>query len=165
MLITEKNSLQLFGHDIYMAAKPTSNNLETFLDFMSDRNIPTIVPLLPIQDIYLIYGFNLLEVYEDSNLNVIHYPIEDFYTPDDLETFDYFLSEIGDHLRHGNILIHCSAGLGRTGLVTAALLIKYRQYDFKKAIEIVRESRWGAVETSFQKTFLYQYDYYSNGER
>ncbi len=164
MLIME-NGLQLFGHNIYMSAKPTEKNLEKYINFMKTNGVGTVIPLLPIQDIYRIYGFDLLEVYEDSNLEVIHFPIEDFSTPDDLNLFDYFINDVGESLQRTNILIHCSAGLGRTGLVTAALLVKYNKYDSQKAIEIVRKSRWGTVETPEQEKFLAQYDYYLNGDR
>jgi len=163
MLIME--SLKLFGHDIYMSAKPTVKNLEVFLNFTKKKDIKTIVPLLPIQDIYRMYGFDLIEVYEDFDLAVIHYPIKDFSTPANLKMFDYFISDIGDSLQFSNILIHCSAGLGRTGLVTAALLIKYRQYSSTQAIITVRKSRWGAIETPEQEFFLRTYDYYLNGDQ
>ena len=161
MMITE--SLQLFGHDIYMSAKPTKTNLEIFLGFMERNNVESIVPLMPIQDIYQFYGYDLIEVYEDSNLNVIHYPIDDYDVPQDFKTFDYFLNEIGEALQQSSVLIHCSAGLGRTGLVTAALLIKYKEYGAKHAIDAVRKSRYGTVETLEQEMFLAKYDYYING--
>jgi len=165
MLVTERSSLQLFGHSIYMSAKPTEDNLETFLDFMDKKGILTVVPLLPLDDIYRIYGFDLLDIYEDDDLNVIHFPIDDFETPSNIKIFDYFLDDVGNALKSSNILIHCSAGLGRTGLVTASLIIKYKKESYKDAIKLVRKSRWGTIETDRQEWFLSQYDYYINGDR
>lgn len=161
MMQAEK--LKLFGHSIYMSARPTEQNLEIFLNFMEKNKVDTIVPLLPIADIYRLYGYDLIEVYEDAGLHVIHFPIDDYSVPKNISVFDLFLSDIGEALHSSDVLIHCAAGLGRTGLVTAALLIKYKNYSSKGAIALVRKSRWGTVETNEQEQFLSNYDYYING--
>ncbi len=156
-------SLDILGHSVTMSAKPTIKQIDIFLNYMKKRNIQTIVPLMPMEDIFRFYRFNLIELYEDSDFNVIHYPIHDFSTPKDLPAFDSFIKDAGNALKKSNILIHCSAGLGRTGLVSAALLIKYKQFSASKAVRVVRKSRMGTVETSEQESFLLKYDYYING--
>jgi len=162
MIIME--SLKLFGHSIFMSAKPTNDNLKKFLGFMLKNNINTVVSLLSMKDIYDFYGFNLIKLYEKFGLSVIHYPIEDFSVPKDMMQFDNFIDDVGQALKKGSILIHCSAGLGRTGLVTSAILIKYLGYNSEKSMRIVRNSRFGAVETPQQEHFLDLYNYYLNGD-
>jgi hypothetical protein len=53
----------------------------------------------------------------------------------------------------GRVLIHCRAGLGRTGLVAAMLLVELGE-DPESAIERVRKARPGTVETRAQETFV-----------
>lgn len=52
------------------------------------------------------------------------YPIEDFGTPADLNEFLGFVSTAAQDLREGrNLLVHCGAGIGRTGMFAASLLV------------------------------------------
>ena len=56
-----------------------------------------------------------------------------------------------------NIVIHCMGGKGRSGTIAAILLIEFGE-DNKKAIEIVREKRKGAIETEEQEKFILNYN-------
>jgi protein-tyrosine phosphatase len=50
------------------------------------------------------------------------FPIEDFSTPPSMEELDATINEVLECTRRGeNIAIHCSAGIGRTGLFVAYL--------------------------------------------
>ena len=48
-------------------------------------------------------------------------------------------------------------GKGRSGTIAAILLIEFGE-DNKKAIEIVREKRKGAIETEEQEKFISNYN-------
>jgi len=48
-------------------------------------------------------------------------------------------------------------GKGRSGTIAAILLIEFGE-DNKKAIEIVREKRKGAIETEEQEKFILNYN-------
>jgi protein-tyrosine phosphatase len=57
----------------------------------------------------------------------------------------------------GSIMIHCVGGLGRSGLVAAAYLIK-KGISWEKAIEHVRVIRSPrAIESTLQEQFLRSY--------
>jgi ADP-ribosyl-[dinitrogen reductase] hydrolase len=59
--------------------------------------------------------------------------------------------EIRSALRDGKrVLIHCRAGLGRTGMIAARLLVEL-QMSPQAAIEAVRAARKGTIETSAQE--------------
>ena len=72
---------------------------------------------------------------------------------------DHLLSENGCIIgvEGKNIVIHCMGGKGRSGTIAAILLIEFGE-DNKKAIEIVREKRKGAIETEEQEKFILNYN-------
>ncbi|KAG2394170.1 hypothetical protein C9374_003934 [Naegleria lovaniensis] len=58
----------------------------------------------------------------------------------------------------GKVLVHCHAGLGRTGLVICCYLV-YTKHFFssRKAIEFVRSKRPGSIQTKSQVKFVYDF--------
>ena len=87
-------------------------------------------------------------------------PIEDLKAPDrqfneKWETTKVLLKN--DLIEGKNIVIHCMGGKGRSGTIAAILLIEFGE-DNKKAIEIVRKKRKGAIETKEQEKFILNYN-------
>lgn len=53
----------------------------------------------------------------------VAHPVPDFGIPEDAEAFQKVAGEVAEALRRGErILVHCAAGIGRTGLMAAAVL-------------------------------------------
>ena len=68
--------------------------------------------------------------------------------------FDSLLDELLTDLAAGHrITIHCQAGLGRTGLLAASLLVRSGTSP-DDAIALVRSARPGAIETAGQEAFI-----------
>ena len=85
-----------------------------------------------------------------------HLPIRDGDVPE--KGFEQSWHRHGPELRQRlsageRILIHCRAGLGRTGLVAARLLIEMGESP-PEALKRVRATRPGAVETPAQERYV-----------
>jgi len=103
---------------------------------------------------------NFVRSIYNKNLKWMHMPIEDLKAPDrqfneKWETTKVLLKN--DLIKGKNIVIHCMGGKGRSGTIAAILLIELGE-DTKKAIEIVREKRKGAIETEEQEKFILNYN-------
>ncbi len=85
-----------------------------------------------------------------------HLPIRDMCAPDD--AFDAAWSLEGENLRRilshgGRFIVHCWAGLGRTGTVAARLLVEFG-LEPSSAISEVREVRPGAIQSLAQEIYV-----------
>ena len=142
---------------LFLASAPFPETLSEFIDDIHTQNVHMIVVLLPMEDILEKYDVNLLDIYRKNNFDVLHFPIEDFDIPTDIadynKTIDHIILELQSNK---NVLIHCAAGLGRTGLMAASLLITLGR-NVQYSINYVRTVRHGTVETGGQEIFLYRY--------
>ena len=56
------------------------------------------------------------------------------------------------------VMVHCLAGLGRTGTVLACYLIKFEKMSAEKAIQHVREKRHGSIQSFVQEEIIFQFE-------
>lgn len=74
----------------------------------------------------------------------VHWLIDDGPAPD-FTTLKSLADLVDDFRAAGRrVLIHCAAGINRSGLLSAAALIR-GGYDAEEAIDLVREARSGAL--------------------
>jgi atypical dual specificity phosphatase len=86
----------------------------------------------------------------DAGLLVVNVPVPDMEPPTDRQ-----LDHVLDTIRKANasglgVVVHCGAGLGRTGTVLAAYFVA-RGMSPRDALEKVRDLRPGSVETVEQE--------------
>jgi atypical dual specificity phosphatase len=85
----------------------------------------------------------------DAGLLVMHVPVEDMEAPTQ-EQLDRCVSAIERANGHGmGVVVHCGAGLGRTGVILAAYFVA-KGMSAQNAIGKVRRQRPGSVETDEQ---------------
>jgi atypical dual specificity phosphatase len=99
-----------------------------------------------------------------SGFEVLHLPIRDFEPPTQEElvaAIEFIERTVG---RGGACAVQCGAGLGRTGTVAAAWLVR-RGRSAREAILEVRRRRPGSVETRDQESAVEQFERACRGPR
>ena len=86
-----------------------------------------------------------------KDIEYLHVPTEDLSAPDMEKinsTVDYINQQINDK---SAVMVHCAAGVGRTGTILACYLIKHKKISAKKAIDKVRKERPGSIQSESQE--------------
>ena len=95
-----------------------------------------------------------------KDVNYLHVPTEDLSAPD-MEKIDSVVDFIHQRLEYDEpVMVHCAAGIGRTGTILACYLIKYHNHSTKKAIEQVRKKRPGSIQSESQEIAVSFYEKY-----
>jgi len=92
-----------------------------------------------------------------KDVNYLHIMSNDMGVPefDDLvSTVDFIHSRITNN---EPVMVHCLAGLGRTGTILACYLVKYQNMPADKAIQKIREERSGSIQSYPQEEIIFQF--------
>jgi len=55
------------------------------------------------------------------------------------------------------VMVHCLAGMGRTGTILACYLVKYQNMSADEAIQKIREERPGSIQSFSQEEIIFQF--------
>jgi protein-tyrosine phosphatase len=87
-------------------------------------------------------------------MDSMHLPITDGGVPTDPDAFRELVIAVVRHAHEGrNVVVHCRAGLGRTGMFAAACLVAVG-VEPEDAMKIVRSARTNTIETQQQEAYV-----------
>tara|TARA_B100000745_G_scaffold242818_1_gene165089 strand:+ start:128 stop:622 length:495 start_codon:yes stop_codon:yes gene_type:complete len=127
------------------SAIPTSKEE---IDWLKQEGVKSIVTIReePLEDEWI------------KDVNYLHVHSNDMGIP---EFSDLVNSVDFIHQRITNdepVMVHCLAGLGRTGTILACYLIKYEDMAADDAIEKVRRERHGSIQSFSQEEIIFRFE-------
>ncbi|NOZ91887.1 MAG: nucleoside triphosphate pyrophosphohydrolase [Dictyoglomi bacterium] len=127
------------------SAKPS---LPSHWEYIKQQGIKAIVSLTekPLDS----YALSQMGI---SPRNYLHLPIKDMSVPEEYQVWEFLEFVWRKRSQGAPVLVHCGAGVGRTGTMLAFYL-KSLGYTGERAIMEVRKKRPGSIETPAQEEFV-----------
>ena len=142
-----RNFSWVIQDEIAGMARPVS--VVSDLEFLKDNGIEAIVSLteLPLHKTLI----------EEFGFEYKHIPVADLTSPtqEQIEEFVTFVNNLMSSKK--KIVVHCDAGIGRTGTMLACYLVN-KGRSAKNAITEVRKKRPGSIETMGQEETIEKYE-------
>lgn len=95
------------------------------------------------------------DVLTRNSMRGLHVPIPDMMPPT-VRQIRQCMQFIDDRMSAGGVVIHCTAGIGRTGTMLAGYLV-WQGADPDQAIGEVRRLRIGSIETAEQEAAVHYF--------
>ena len=127
---------------LFIMSKPAGfENLSEDMDHLKRQGITSIVSLLESSEACEL-GLSQEELSATSlGINYLNVPIKDRSVPKDVSMFTSAIHEAHSQIVEGhNLVAHCRAGIGRSGIFTAMILI-HAGYAVAEAFELVSSAR------------------------
>jgi atypical dual specificity phosphatase len=101
----------------------------------------------------------------DTKIDYFHMSIDDYGAPS-LRELDYVVNYIRRQIDNGKpVLVHCTAGKGRTGTILAAYLMKKdRDLSAKQAIKLLSNIKGESIQSKEQEKIVFSYEKYMETE-
>ncbi len=142
-----RNFSWLIEDEIAGMAKPASSVYD--FESLKEKGLDAIVSLseYPLSEVLI----------EEFGFSVKYIPVRDFQPPT-LEQVEDFVAFAKNARSEGKkLVVHCDAGVGRTGTMLACYLVS-KGHSATDAIEEVRTKRPGSIETIEQEEVVLEFE-------
>lgn len=165
LFLYKKWSRQLFtlqlpqGSITMMPCPPGGTDHVEFAKFLKLKQIDVVVSLLQNEE-SIDLGLNSQPSdLDNQDIEYINFPIQDHNVPQFVVPFKSLVIQLEKLIKHDkNIAVHCYAGIGRTGILSASLMI-HLGYDVDTSLIKLSQARKLRVpETLEQITWLHRYE-------
>ena len=93
-----------------------------------------------------------------KDVNYLHILSNDMSVPE-FDDLIYAVDFIHRRITNNEpVLVHCLAGMGRTGVILACYLIKYQKMSASEATEKIREERPGSIQSYPQEEIIFRFE-------
>ena len=138
---------------VYRSAMPNGrfDYEETLMEEYRQAKIDVVVMLVSDEEGKAQAGVDLRKYYAEEGYETIHLPIVDFDVPEDEGALENALQAAIQAVKgEKNIVVHCLAGLGRTGMFLGLLARRTMGMEGAEAIMWLRGFVPGMVQTDAQ---------------
>jgi protein-tyrosine phosphatase len=146
-MIPDIYKVELIGSgSLSVMAKPVSGEwIEDEFSNISMLGIDRIVSLLESHEVYDL-GLDMEKALAEKNgMEFISYPIPDRGLPNSIDDFLRFTKRLYNEAAGGlNTVVHCRAGIGRTGMIAAGVLL-HCGFEPIDAFDLISKKRGVAV--------------------
>lgn len=103
------------------------------------RKIDVVVPLVTDEEVEKKAAKNIFKVYKKTGFQTVRFPIPDLTGPS-MEEVTESISQMAILLGEGKkMVVHCNAGLGRTGVVLACVMAEIENKTGDEAMALIKE--------------------------
>lgn len=155
-----------YGSIIMMPKPPGGSRLSSYIKFLKSKKVNAVVSLLQYEEVMAHSLTNEGVKCEEDGIDFINFPIKDHSTPQFFVPFNQLIEQLVKRIMSNeNIAVHCYAGIGRTGIVAASILIKLGMQVDSALIQLSRIRGLRVPETIQQITWLHHHaEQLSNGK-
>lgn len=146
------------GSIIMMPKPPRGIQLPSFIEYLKDRDVNSVVSLLQFDEVNALGLANEASECRNFEIEYLNFQIKDHGTPKFFVPYNQLIEKLASDVQQGkNIAIHCYAGIGRTGLTAASILIKLGMQVDMALIDLSGVRGLRVPETLEQITWLHHY--------
>ena len=134
----------------------SKRQFQSDIDAISEWGANGVLCLVEPHELKMLKVEHLPKAVQDAGMWWLQLPIMDMDIP--TQDFEDQWAVEGERIRHAlrigeRIIIHCYAGLGRTGMIAARILVEFG-IDPETAIKLVREGNRRRIQTKEQALFV-----------